>query len=85
VLERYVMLLEKNDPATGGSLYLQSKVISAKEFLMEGVRNSLELEEEFFRDRKKEEDEKKEAEEGDKKEEGEAKEPQSKKEGESKK
>jgi hypothetical protein len=34
ILERYFTLLDKNDPAAGGTIYLQAKIICAKEFLL---------------------------------------------------
>jgi len=34
VLDRYFILLDKNEPAVGGTIYLQSKIISAKELLL---------------------------------------------------
>lgn len=64
VLERYVTLLQKNDPGTGGSIYIQSKVISAKEFLLEGVPSAERMEEEFLRERREKDEKEKEEKEG---------------------
>jgi import inner membrane translocase subunit TIM16 len=33
ILERYETMFKQNDPAQGGSLYLQSKILRAKERL----------------------------------------------------
>lgn len=40
----------KNEMEKGGSLYLQAKIYSAKECLLEGVKGAREAEEEYVRE-----------------------------------
>ena len=41
MLERYYTLYKKNDPALGGTAYLQSKIFVAKEALMTQFPNAV--------------------------------------------
>lgn len=43
ILNRYANLLDKNNPELGGSLYLQSKIITAKDCLMDPVHSAKEI------------------------------------------
>lgn len=40
VLERYYVLYKKNDPTIGGTSYLQSKIFSAKQTIMNTFPNA---------------------------------------------
>lgn len=50
VLDRYYTLFKKNDPAIGGTAYLQSKVFAAKETVMTQFPNAAEVEQQFYKD-----------------------------------
>ena len=50
VLDRYYTLYKKNDPANGGTAYLQSKIFSAKEVLMQQFDNAPEIEQQFYKE-----------------------------------
>lgn len=50
MLERYYTLWKKNDPQTGGTVYLQSKVFAAKEILMSEYKNATEIEQQFYKE-----------------------------------
>lgn len=43
VLDRYYVLYKKNDPANGGTAYLQSKIFAAKETAMTQFPNAVEI------------------------------------------
>lgn len=49
-LHRYYQLFKKNDPANGGSVYMQSKVFAAKETIMNQYPNAVELEQQFYKE-----------------------------------
>ena len=44
------MLFKKNDPAKGGTAYIQSKVFAAKECLMARYPDAAELEHQFYKE-----------------------------------
>ena len=44
ILDRYYVLYKKNDPTNGGTPYLQSKILVAKEALMSEVANAAQFE-----------------------------------------
>lgn len=48
MLERYWALYKKNDPEVGGTVYLQCKVLAAKDILMSEFPNATELEQQFY-------------------------------------
>ena len=47
-IQRYYILFKKNDPKSGGTAYLQSKVYAAKECLMEKYPDAAEHEKKFY-------------------------------------
>lgn len=49
VLERYFILFKKNDPAIGGTTYLQSKVNAAKDCLMSRFPDAAEIEQNYIK------------------------------------
>lgn len=44
------MLYKKNDPANGGTAYLQSKIFAAKETAMTQFPNAVEIEQQFYKE-----------------------------------
>lgn len=45
IMDRFKTLFDKNEPATGGSFYLQSKILRARERIEKEVRDKEEEEE----------------------------------------